>query len=163
MKVSKIMSNRVVTVSPHTEFKTVWSTISSHHINALPVVDQKKKLVGIITKEDLLKCLYPNYLDLVDDFAKATDFDEMENRIQDFSDITARQLMNTRVVFTRAETPIMRALSRMIAQRLNQLPVLSDTDEVIGMVTKGDIFKGLFQEQVKRMKPTKRSKVLVSV
>lgn len=163
MKVSDVMSNRVVTVSPQASYKTIWSTFSSYKINALPVIDDDKKLQGILTKEDVLKSLYPGYLDLVDDFTKATDFDEMEERVKDLTNLTAKELMKSRVIFTRVDTPAMRALSRMIAQRVNQLPVLDDEDLVIGMVTKGDIFKGLFKQQVKKIKSVKPTKTLVGV
>lgn len=158
MKVSDVMSNRVVTVSPKETYKTIWSTFLTHKINAVPVVDSQKKLLGIIVKEDLLKHLYPNYLDLVNDFSEASDFEEMEGKIQDMADVRAEDIMNKHVVFTRAETQAMRALSRMIAQRVNQLPVLTGHDEVVGMVTKGDIFKGLFKSKVKGMKSTKTSR-----
>lgn len=163
MKVSDVMSNRVVTLSPQDSYKAIWSTFFTYKINAVPVVDKQHKLLGIITKEDLLKSLYPNYLDLVDDFSKASDFDDMEEHVKDLAHVTAKELMNSRVVFTRVDTPAMRALSRMIAQRLNQLPVLSEDDQVVGMVTKGDVFKGLFKNQVRKMKSVKIRKAFVGV
>jgi CBS domain-containing protein len=36
----------------------------------------------------------------------------------------------------------------MIVRRLNQLPVLSVKNEVIGVVTKGDIFYAIFRKQL---------------
>lgn len=150
MKVLDIMSDAVVTATPKTPLDTVWKILFQNKVNALPVIDDKKKLVGIITKEDLLKKLYPDYIDLVEDFTRASDFEEMEKKMSNLSDYTAEQVMNTRVIFTRSDTFIMRALSRMIARRVNQLPVLDDEDRVIGMVTKGDIFYALFKKHGKK-------------
>lgn len=150
MKVLDIMSDAVVTATPKTPLDTVWKILFQNKVNALPVVDDKKKLVGIITKEDLLKKLYPDYIDLVEDFTRASDFEEMEKKMSNLSDYTAEQVMNTRVIFTRSDTFIMRALSRMIARRVNQLPVLDDEDRVVGMVTKGDIFYALFKKHSKK-------------
>ena len=42
--------------------------------------------------------------------------------------------------FSRESTLVMRALSRMIVRHVDQLPVLNDEDEVVGVITKGDIF-----------------------
>jgi CBS-domain-containing membrane protein len=163
MKVADVMSHRLVTVSPKSVYKSIWSTFFKNNINALPVVDANKKLVGIIVKEDLLKGLYPNYWDLVDDFSKASDYEQMESKMEELVDVSAEDIMNRHVIFTRTETQLMRALSRMIAQRVNQLPVLNEDDQVIGMVTKGDIFAGLFKQKMKVVKSTKSVKLLTQV
>jgi len=163
MKVSDIMSHRVVTVTPRTSYKEMWSLFFNHHINAIPVVNEKKILIGIVSKEDLLKRLYPDYLDLVDDFSKAADYEEMEDKVKDLAGVNVSELMNQHVIFTRAETPVMRALSRMIAQRLDQLPVLTEHNVIVGMITKGDVFKGLFREKVKKMKGQKQRRLLINV
>lgn len=150
MTIGDIMSKRVTLVHPDTSLRELWKTIFSRRVNALPVVDRKKKLLGIISKEDMLKLLYPNYEDMLEDLFTSHDFEAMEERIHDLNVKEARDIMCKRVVFTREDTPIMRALSRMIARRLNQLPVLSRKDDtVVGMVTKGDIFRALFTKHLK--------------
>lgn len=161
MTIGDIMSKRVTLVHPDTSLRELWKTIFSRRVNALPVVDKKKKILGIISKEDMLKLLYPNYEDMLEDLFTSHDFESMEERIHDLNVKKARDIMCKRVVFTREDTPIMRALSRMIARRLNQLPVLSRKDEtVVGMVTKGDIFRALFQKHLTKFPPlTKRKKV----
>jgi CBS domain-containing protein len=118
-------------------------------VNSIPVVDAKKKLIGIITREDLLKSLYPDYKDVIDDFSSASDFENMEEKVKDLLTIRAKNLMSRRVIYTRENTPVMRALSRMIVRRVNQLPVLDARSNVVGMVTKGDIFYALFRKHVK--------------
>lgn len=142
------MSKRLYTVSATTLFRQLWSIIFQRHINALPVVDSQKKLLGIITKEDILKLLYPDYEDLIEDFFSVTDFEKMEDRIHELGATKAKDVMCKRVIFIREDTPIMRALSRMITRSVNQLPVLSQSDRVVGMVTKGDIFNALFKKHL---------------
>jgi CBS domain-containing membrane protein len=156
MKVHEIMTHTVVTVAPKSSFKNVWKILFESRVNALPVVDRNKKLLGIITKEDLLKKLYPDYQDLIEDFTNASDFEAMESKIGTISGYTARELMNVRVIFTRTDTPAMRALSRMIARRVNQLPVVNEEDIVVGMITKGDVFYALFRKHLKREKRKKQ-------
>lgn len=143
MIVSDIMSKKIVTVRTDIPFRQLWTTITKAKVNAVPVVDNKKKLLGIITKQDLLERLYPNYQELVENLLEVTDFIAMEERIVELGKTKAKDIMSRRVIYTREDTPIMRALSRMIVRRVNQLPVLSRKDEIIGMVTKGDIFTAL--------------------
>lgn len=163
MKVRDVMSAHVSSVSSEASFRQLWHQIFKLHVNALPVVDKQKKLIGIVSREDILKYLYPNYQEFIEEFSTTTDFKRMEERVHDLLTLTARDLMCKKVIYTRTDTPIMRALSRMIIRRLNQLPVLSENNRVIGMVTKGDIFYALFkrhlkQKETSKSKPTKRAK-----
>ncbi len=148
MKVADVMSRRPTTVDADRMLRELWKLIFQKHINSLPVVDKKEKLVGIITKDDILHLFYPDYEDLVEDFFSVTDFEDMENKIDDLGSKKARDIMKKRVIYTRETTPIMRALSRMIVRNVNQLPVLSDDDRVVGMLTKGDVFYALFRSRV---------------
>ncbi len=148
MKVREVMSVHVYTAAPDTTIRELWRSLFKKHMNSIPVVDSKKKLVGIISKENLLEALFPNYQEYFEDITSFEDFEEMENKVRELGNTKARDVMRSRVVFTRANSPVMRALSRMIARRLNQMPVLSDEDVVVGMVTKGDIFYALFRKNL---------------
>lgn len=152
MKVQDIMTTTVVTVTPKSSLKNLWKILFQNRVNALPIVDQKKKLLGIITKEDLLVKLYPDYNELFADFSSAADFEAMEEKLETLEKFSVEELMNMRAIFTREETPAMRALSRMIARRVNQLPVLNEDDKVVGMITKGDVFYALFRKHLKTVK-----------
>jgi CBS domain-containing membrane protein len=148
------MSKHLSTVQPDTGFKELWQQIHIHKVNAMPIVDKANKLLGIVTKEDLLKQLYPDYQEFLEDFTSGGDFEEMERRISELTAKKARDVMSTHVIFTRHETPIMRALSRMIVRGVDQLPVLNDHNEVVGVITKGDIFHGLFTQHLAKTSQT---------
>lgn len=148
MKVKDVMSVKIITVGSELTLRQLWKIIFKIHVNAVPVVDAKKKLLGIITKDDILKLLYPDYEDLVEDFFSVADFEDMEHRIDTLGKKKAKDIMCKRVIYTREDSPIMRALSRMITRNFNQLPVLSDDDRLVGMVTKGDIFYALFKKHL---------------
>lgn len=160
MKVAQVMSSNVVTVNVDIPFRELWKTIFRHHVNAVPVVDKKKHLLGIITKDDILRKLYPDYADFIEDFFSVVDYEDMEKRIYELGSMKAKDFMCRRVVFTREDTPVMRALSRMITRSINQLPVLSRTDDrVVGMVTKGDIFSSMFKLHLSRKDKTLKKKI----
>ena len=167
MTVGEIMSKDVQTVTPDTSFREIWKKIFTTHLHTLPVVDREKKLIGIITRQDLLTKLYPNYQDVLEFLETPQDFEEMEDRIRDCAPMKVKELMRTTVIFARESTLVMRALSRMIVRHVDQLPILDDDDKVVGIITKGDIFYSLFQknyekkkstEAVKKISKTKRKK-----
>ncbi|EKD87567.1 MAG: CBS protein [uncultured bacterium] len=157
MKVADAMSKKVVVASSGAGFQELWKKIFAHRINAIPIVDSGNRLIGIVTREDLLKILYPTYRDLILDFTVLPDFEEMEMSIRQLSTKKAKDVMNKRVVFTRKDTEIMRALSRMIVRQVDQLPVIDEAEKVVGMITKGDIFYALAKKNF-LLKTTKKGK-----
>lgn len=56
VNLQEIMSNEVITVSPDTPFKEAAALMLSHKFGCLPVVDEKSKLLGLITESDVLRC-----------------------------------------------------------------------------------------------------------
>lgn len=158
MTVSEIMSRAVMTVTPDTTYRDLCKKIFSTHIHTLPVIDGQKKLLGIVTRKDILERLYPKYQDVMDYLETPQDFEAMEERIQEMAPIKAKDIMCRTVIFSRESTLVMRALSRMIVRHVDQLPVLNDDDEVVGVITKGDIFYSLFRKNFGGPKKPDRSK-----
>ncbi|MBI5449018.1 CBS domain-containing protein [Candidatus Gottesmanbacteria bacterium] len=152
MKIYEIMSKATVSASSDATFRELWKLIFKRRVNAVPVVDKKNILLGLVTKEDLLQALYPDYREYVEELSSESDFEAMEDRVRDMAGRRAKDVMCRRVIYTRKDSPIMRALSRMIVRRVNQLPVLDENDTLCGMVTKGDIFNALFRKQIQGKK-----------
>ncbi len=137
------MNTKVVTATPETLLPQVWDLISRKHIHCVPVIDFRKKLVGIVSKEDILAKLFPEVEDNQDRFDDSDE--EIELKVEKLKKMTVEKIMNRRVFFTRGESNIMRALSRMIVRNVRQLPVIDESEKVVGMISKNDIFKKLFK------------------
>lgn len=60
ISVEDVMTTPVITVTPETDVVTAASTLVENKFNALPVVDAKGKIIGIITTIDFLKALVRN-------------------------------------------------------------------------------------------------------
>lgn len=55
-----IMSEKVILCKEETEIRLIAKTMLDEGISSLPVIDDDKVLTGIITKADLLECIYKN-------------------------------------------------------------------------------------------------------
>jgi CBS domain-containing protein len=53
-RVSELMSDRVVTVDSDTTLKEAVRLLRQHGISRLPVVDEKRRVLGIVTRSDIL-------------------------------------------------------------------------------------------------------------
>jgi CBS domain-containing protein len=60
MLVSDVMTQKVITTSPETSLNEVSDLILSKKVNRLPVVDSESKLIGIVTRHDLVRALKSN-------------------------------------------------------------------------------------------------------
>lgn len=147
MKVLEIMTKDVVTVTPSSPFAEIWECIFKEGIHALPVT-YYNKMVGIIAEEDLLAKLYPSYEDYIGDFVSATKFRQMEDKLGELTNLTAKDIMNKKIYLTYPDREIMRALSKMMLRRVRQLPVVEpgSGNKLVGMITKGDIFDALYKK-----------------
>lgn len=152
MRVFEVMTTKVTVVSPDTSFPEVWQIIFKKRIHGLPVVDKENKLLGIIAEENLLSRLYSSrrfnflFAQSIIDFFSGARFEKMEKRLKKLASLRAKEVMSEAVVTTTAEAPILRALASMMTRRVRQLPVVTKKREVIGMITKGDIFDALFKK-----------------
>ncbi|MHB1347184.1 MAG: CBS domain-containing protein [Candidatus Humimicrobiaceae bacterium] len=56
-KVDAIMNRRVNTASPSTPVSEIADIMVSNKVNRVPVLDENKKIVGIITRADIIKSM----------------------------------------------------------------------------------------------------------
>jgi CBS domain-containing protein len=143
-KVSEFMRKKVLTVSLNTPIEDIWSLIFKKGIHALPVVDGKSKLLGIISEEDLLSKVYPEYSEIMNEINNF-DLNSVEGEVKKLKRFTAKEVMSTTVFSTAPDVSIFLALSRMLMLQVRQLPVVNSRGIVIGMISKGDLFDYIFK------------------
>jgi acetoin utilization protein AcuB len=57
LTVGQVMTHNPLTVSPHTPIPTAARIMMEHKVSGLPVVDEEKRPVGIITESDIFRML----------------------------------------------------------------------------------------------------------
>ena len=145
MKIVKnFMHKKVLTVNLDTSLSDIWSLIFKKGIHALPVVDKKNKLLGIISEEDLLSKIYPEYTEIIADI-NHFDLSSLEGQVKKLKKFTAKDVLSKTVFTTKEEASIFLALSRMLMLQIRQLPVIGKDRTVIGMISKGDLFDYIFR------------------
>lgn len=147
MIVRDIMQSQLLTASPQTSLKEVGRIIFGTRINALPVIDEKGNLVGIITDKDVTAKFYPSFEEYIDDYVNAKDFTAMEEKAKEVMKLKAIDVMKKDILTISPDTPILKASGLMIVKRVNQLPVVEE-GRLIGIISHGDIFRSIMGKQV---------------
>ena len=132
MNVGKRMTSPLVIVSPTLSIMDALAMMNREKIRHMPVVD-KYKLIGIVTKNDLLNASP----------SKATTLTMWEiNSL--LAKITIKDVMSSPVITTTEDTPIEEAARIMVDNQISCLPVMRG-NELVGIITETDLFK-IFME-----------------
>ncbi|MBI4000257.1 MAG: CBS domain-containing protein [Nitrospira defluvii] len=143
MRILDVMSTGVVTAKPAETVREVVVKLLSRHCGAVPVVDGNQALLGIVTLRDVMLPMYPNYGEYIHDSVHSRDFLEMEGNYPEVLGKKAEDIMVRHPLTVSPETPILEAASYMGLKNFRRLPV-SDHGKLVGMVSIGDIHRGLF-------------------
>ncbi len=135
MIVKDRMSHPVKTVGPDTPVLEALKRMNKEHINRFPVIDRHGKMIGIVSKNDLLKASP----------SEATTLSAWEiNSLLD--KITVKKVMSKNPLTVSEDTVVEEAARIMVDNDVNGLPVMQG-DDLVGMITDGNLFE-LFMEML---------------
>lgn len=119
LKIRDVMSQELHTVSPQMTMADLLELLRQGQISGTPVVD-KGKMVGIISLEDLIRSM------------RADDLDAVVNKY-----------MSVDVIAARSYDPIVEAIELFTSHHVGRLPVVDEHGDLVGIITKGDITRGV--------------------
>ena len=148
MLVGERMSHPVITVSPKTPMQEAHKLMRDEKVRRLPVVDERGKLVGIVSESDFLH-------------ASPSDVSSLSVWEMNYmlSKITVAKIMTSAVITTQTDTPIEDAARKMVDSKIGGLPVEKD-GELVGIITETDLFK-VFLEMLGARESGVRISVLI--
>jgi CBS domain-containing protein/anti-sigma regulatory factor (Ser/Thr protein kinase) len=122
LKIAEVMTRKIKTVIPETKMAEVLELFREARISGAPVMAEDQ-LVGVISLEDLINALR--------DLGRS----ELKSVVADY--------MTTDVITVNTFDPIVEALKLFTKTSLGRLPVIDERRELAGILTKGDISRGL--------------------
>lgn len=123
-EVADVMTGKVVTLSPHHTFDDAANLMNDRHFRHCVVVDNYRKVVGVISDRDIFRVLARN----------------PNSRSK-----SLEQIMTRNPITVKRDTPIIDAVSKLISRRINCLPVVENDGTVCGIVTSTDLLKSYQQ------------------
>jgi len=155
LKVKEVMSKPVITVTPETLVKEAALLLGEKDISGVPVVDAGK-IVGVFSEADILRSIkttkkdlrliYPSVSSLGIAFQEEVTQREILEAYDEIGHRPVKEVMSKDVVTVESDTPLNEAIVQMVRKGINRLPVV-DKHELVGMVTRGDVIRGLAKEE----------------
>jgi len=146
MLVHDVMSTGLVTAKKTDSVRSAVIKMMNRNCGAIPVVEEDARLIGMVTLRDVLLPLYPNYGDYIHDNVHSRDFVEMEDGYSETLGGKIEEIMSRNPLTVAPHVPILEAASYMGLKNFRRIPVV-DRDKLVGMISIGDINRGLFFEK----------------
>lgn len=127
MYIDSIMTTNVISISEDTRISEISELMEAHTLQHLPVINNAKELVGLVSRSDIQEALP----------SKITTLTVGESNYL-LSKITALQIMSKKLVFCKPDTLIEEAAQMLRDQGISSLPVLKNS-KLVGIVTIEDI------------------------
>lgn len=123
MKVSLILATKkkgVVTISADDMVRSAISLMAENNFGALVVVDDAGKIAGILSERDIVR-------------RAAAD--------ENLFSATVGEVMTRNVVVGVPQDDVISVVHTMTERRFRHLPIVNDAQELIGMISIGDVLK----------------------
>ena len=119
LRISDTMTLDVKATTPSTRISELLEILRVWHMSGLPVLENNE-LIGIISIEDIVHAMEQN--DLAAPVSKH---------------------MSTRIYTVKEYEPVVKAIEKFSQYRVGRLPVLNEKGDLVGIITKGDITRGI--------------------
>lgn len=119
LKVNDTMTSEVRSVNPGQPLSSVLSILRTGRISGVPV-QENDKLVGVLSIEDIVRAMQEN---------------DMAAPVSAY--------MSTKIVTVNIYDPVVKAIESFSEYRVGRLPVVDEDGRLVGIITKGDITRGI--------------------
>ena len=128
-RVADVMASAPVTVDPGATLAEVEELFARHNFNGLPVVDPGGRLLGLLTKLDVLKAFAFTPRSII------PPYDEIVRQ-------RAERFMTRDPVTFDPEAPLTHVLEEMVRSRFKSFPVVAG-GRLVGVVAREDVLRAL--------------------
>ncbi|WML56275.1 CBS domain-containing protein [Neobacillus sp. PS2-9] len=154
MKVRDFMVRDVISVRPNSSIKDVMTTFVEKKIGGVPIVDENGKLSGIVTDGDILRAIKPIDRRIQDYFSFITYIaeEDLEERLDEMAKVEIIRIAKTKGIVSVNPNDDMKTVITLLSKHhFKKLPVIDETNHVVGVISRGDVIRNIQQTIVKNM------------
>lgn len=140
LRCADIMTRAPVTVRPTTPLHDAWRMFSAHRIKALPVVNDRGQVVGIVTPSDFVRTATTATGEWFDAHVRA-----MQARTRPQGMDTVADVMTQPVRAVHPQRRLAELLPLFAGTGHRHLPVVDSDDVLVGVVTQSDVLAALMR------------------
>ena len=149
---AEIMDADVPTVSPDADARAAIELLAKTDMGAIPVVDEDRKVVGIVSESDLVlsdeeaDLHLPHYLNIMGGIVFVGSMKGFEERLNKAFATKVSELMTTGPIVAQVDDDAETVAKTIAEKHHNHLPVVDADGRLAGMVTRADALAALVAE-----------------
>jgi CBS-domain-containing membrane protein len=136
--VREIMTSGVVAAHEQATFKEIVHSLARNRISSVPVIDDDRKVLGVVSESDLLAHVVPHGPSPVAASRRIGAARELRRKAQAG---TAAELMTSPAVTIHPDASVADAARLAAKARVRRLPVVDADGMLVGIVSRGDLLK----------------------
>jgi CBS domain-containing protein len=127
VKIAALISGKKVeTISSSASVHDLVNSLNTHHVGALVVSPDGKKIDGIVSERDVVRA--------------------MPGKLDQLIGMRVRDLMTVEVITCTQNSTVAELMTVMTERRIRHIPVLSESGELLSIVSIGDVVKAHITE-----------------
>ncbi|MDQ7030948.1 MAG: CBS domain-containing protein [Ardenticatenia bacterium] len=131
--VSAWMTPRPITITPSASVAEAYRLMREFGVRRLPVVDDKRALIGIVTLSDIQRLI-----------PLTSEEQDVESALL-LKDVVVEEIMTWDPIAVRPDVTVQEAAELMLDFQVSGLPVI-EGKRVVGIITESDIFRLVVEE-----------------
>lgn len=152
VKVKELMTTKVIAFKPTDKLHQVVETLRANRISGAPVIDEERRVVGVISEADIMKLTasvpFPD-IDPLNPFpvfslsAYMKQVKKIPEGIDTLFEGDVKDVMSKKPVTITPSDSISNAARIMHKNGFNRIPVVDEEGKLVGLIARGDII-GVF-------------------
>ena len=140
MDIGSAMKRKVVWLDVNASLEEAIQLLITHRIGLLPLLDEEKKLQGILNLNDVLSLAWPTFIKMIEDYDFVHNFGALET-----SHLSQSTLNKPVSEFMQPPTSVsedcglLRAAAVMRQHRLRDIPVVDAENRLVGLASWVDV------------------------
>ena len=127
MKIAALISGKKVeTISSSASVHDLVNSLNTHHVGALVVSPDGKRIDGIVSERDVVRA--------------------MPGKLDQLIGMRVRDLMTVEVITCTENSTVAELMTVMTERRIRHIPVVSESGELLSIVSIGDVVKARINE-----------------
>ncbi|MBS3900152.1 MAG: CBS domain-containing protein [Dethiobacter sp.] len=147
MLAREVMTRDVVTVTLAASVTEVARLLVEHKVSGLPVVDEKHRVVGMITEGDLIykdkKVHMPAFLEILGGVIYLENPQRIVNDLKKMTATKVAEVMTNKVYTVKEDASMEDIATIMVERQVNRLPVVDQDGKLVGIISRQDLVKAM--------------------
>ena len=137
MEIKDLMTSPVMTVHPNDKMEKAAEVFENEPFHHIPVVDDDRKVVGIISRHD--------YYKILNAFTVFNTYNSLRSNETMMKALLTRDVMTKQVATINMNDPVEKAVGIFQENRFHALPVVNDQKLLEGIITTYDLLNYAFK------------------